>query len=86
MDVDLRGPRTTDLDADIEGGVGQGTIRLPQDVGVRVNAEGGIGSINTHGLRREGDEYVNDALGKSPATIHLRVEGGVGSIDLDAGP
>jgi hypothetical protein len=86
MDVDLRGARTTDLDADIEGGVGQGTIRLPQDVGVRVHAEGGIGSINVHGLRREGDEYVNDALGKSPATIHLRVEGGVGSIDLDAGP
>jgi hypothetical protein len=84
MDVDLRGARTTDLDADIEGGVGQGTIHLPKDVGVRVHADGGLGSIDTHGLTRDGDDYVNDALGKSPATIHLKVEGGVGSIDLDA--
>jgi hypothetical protein len=84
MDVDLRGPRTTDLDADIEGGVGQGTIRLPKDVGVRVHADGGLGTISTHGLTRDGDDYVNDALGKSPATIHLKVEGGVGTIDLDA--
>jgi hypothetical protein len=86
LDVDLRGARTNDLDADIEGGVGQATIHLPQDVGVRVHAEGGIGAISAHGLTRDGDDYVNDALGKSPATIRLKVEGGVGTIDLDAGP
>ncbi|MGC1186596.1 MAG: toast rack family protein [Candidatus Acidiferrales bacterium] len=84
MSVDLRGARTTDIDADIEGGVGQGTIRLPQDVGVRVHASGGLGTISAHGLKRDGDDYVNDALGKSPATIRLRVQGGVGTIDLDA--
>jgi hypothetical protein len=28
------------------------------------------------------DEYVNDAYGKTPATIHLKVEGGVGQITL----
>jgi uncharacterized protein DUF2154/cell wall-active antibiotic response 4TMS protein YvqF len=83
LDVDLRGPRTTDLDAEIEGGVGQATIRLPQDVGVRVHADGGLGTISAHGLTRDGDDYVNDALGKSPATIRLKVDGGVGTIDLD---
>jgi hypothetical protein len=86
LDVDLRGARTTDLDADIEGGVGQATIKLPEDVGVRVHAEGGLGTISAHGLSRDGDDYVNDALGKSPATIRLTVQGGVGTIDLDAGP
>jgi hypothetical protein len=86
LTVDLRGARTSDLDADIEGGVGQATIKLPQDVGVRVHADGGLGTISAHGLTRDGDDYVNDALGKSPATIRLKVEGGVGTIDLDAGP
>jgi hypothetical protein len=86
LDVDLRGARTSDLDADIEGGVGQATIKLPEDVGVRVHAEGGLGTISAHGLSRDGDDYVNDALGKSPATIRLTVQGGVGTIDLDAGP
>jgi hypothetical protein len=82
VDVDLTGDRKKDLDADIEGGVGQATIHLPTKVGVVVHASGGIGAINAHGLKHEDDEYTNDAYGKTPATIHLKVEGGVGEIDL----
>jgi len=62
--------------------VGEATIRLPRKIGVIVNASGGIGTINAHGLRNDGDDYMNDAYGKSPATIHLKVEGGVGRINL----
>jgi len=82
-DVDLTGPRKADLSADIEGGVGQATVRLPKDVGVVATASGGIGDIHAHGLREENGEYVNDAYGKSPHTIHLKVEGGIGQINLD---
>jgi len=49
---------------------------------VRVHVSGGIGSVSPHGLTREGDDYVNAALGKSPATIDLTIEGGIGSISL----
>jgi hypothetical protein len=82
VDVDLTGDRQKDLDANIEGGVGQATIRLPTKVGVVVHASGGIGSINAHGFKHADDEYTNDAYGKTPATIHLKVEGGVGAINL----
>jgi hypothetical protein len=82
VDVDLTGNRKKDLDADIEGGVGQATIRLPTKVGVVVHASGGLGTINAHGLKHEGDEYSNDAYGKTPATIHLKVQGGIGQINL----
>lgn len=82
VDVDLTGDRKADLVADLEGGVGQATIRLPKKVGVVVQASGGIGSINAHGLRHDNDEYTNEAYGKTPATIHLRVQGGVGEISL----
>jgi len=82
VDVDLTGDRKQDLDADIEGGVGQATIRLPSKVGVIVHASGGIGSISAHGLKHDGDQYTNDAYGKTQATIHVKVEGGVGEIDL----
>ena len=82
VDVDLTGDRKTDLTADIEGGVGQANIRLPRNVGVIANASGGIGSIAAHGLKHDGDEYTNDAYGKSPVTIHLKVEGGIGEIQL----
>ncbi|HKV25433.1 MAG TPA: toast rack family protein [Candidatus Acidoferrum sp.] len=81
-DVDLTGDRKADLTADIEGGVGEANIRLPKNIGVIINASGGIGSIEAPGLHHDGDEYTNDAYGKTPVTIHLKVSGGVGSIRL----
>jgi len=81
-DLDLTGDRKNDLVADLEGGVGQVTVRLPRKVGVVVRASGGIGAVDAHGLRHENDEYTNEAYGKTPATIHLTVQGGVGQISL----
>jgi hypothetical protein len=86
MDVDFTGDRKADLTADIEGGVGQATIRLPKNVGVIAHASGGIGSINAPGLKHDGDTYTNDAYGKSQATIHLKVEGGIGQITFTQEP
>jgi hypothetical protein len=82
VDVDLTGDRKKDLHADIQGGVGQATIRLPKKVGVIVNASGGIGTVVAHGLQHDGDAYTNEAYGKAPTTIHLNVQGGVGVINL----
>jgi hypothetical protein len=81
--VDLSGDWKNDLTANIAGGVGRATVRLPSDVGVRASAHGGIGAINVHGLRKDGDAYVNEAYGKSPITIKVQVEGGVGEINLE---
>jgi hypothetical protein len=82
VDIDLTGDRKSDLTADIEGGVGEANIRLPKNIGVIVHATGGIGTIDAHGLKHDGDEYTNELYGKSPMTIHLKVEGGVGRIVL----
>jgi len=60
-DVDLTGERAKDLQAEIQGGVGEATIRLPKDVGVVAVVHGGLGSIDTHGLKEEDGQYVNAA-------------------------
>ena len=86
VNVDLTGDRKADLTADIEGGVGQANIRLPKNVGVIAEASGGIGSIRTHGLTEHDGSYKNEAYGKTPATIHLKVTGGIGEIDLSEEP
>jgi hypothetical protein len=80
--LDLTGPRKTNLNVVVHGGVGTATIRLPKDVGVRVHASGGIGAVHSGGLTRDGDDYVNAALGKTPATIDVSIAGGVGAINL----
>ena len=82
LSVDLTGNCKKYVQLSIHGGVGTATIRLPKNVGVRVHATGGIGTIDTHGLEREGGEYVNAAYGKSPVTMRVNVEGGVGTISL----
>jgi hypothetical protein len=81
--VDLTGSYDRDIAASIEGGVGEATVELPSEIGVRVNAEGGLGQINAEGLQREGDAYVNDAYGDSDVTLDVDVRGGVGQINLE---
>jgi hypothetical protein len=81
--VDLTGERAKDLQAEIHGGVGEANVRLPKNVGVIAKVHGGLGSINVHGLKEEDGEYVNAAYGKSPNTLHLTVEGGIGHIKLE---
>jgi hypothetical protein len=81
--VDLTGEWKDDLDADIKGGVGRLTVRLPMDVGVRVDAEKGLGKIDRGGLRKEGGAYVNEAYGSSDVTLEIDCAAGIGSIILE---
>jgi N-terminal domain of toast_rack, DUF2154 len=81
--VDLTGDYARSFDASIEGGVGEATVLVPSEVGVRVRAEGGLGKINAEGFRREGEAYVNDAYGDSDVSLNVDVRGGVGSINLE---
>jgi hypothetical protein len=80
--VDLTGDRKKDVDADIQGGVGEATVRLPRSIGVIAHASGGIGNISAADFNKHDDEYTNAAYGKTPVTIRLKVQGGVGSIKL----
>ena len=86
MRLDLSGPRTRSFDVKIDGGVGSGTLILPSEAGVRVKVDGGIGSVNAHGLAKSGHVYTNDAYGKSPVTIDISIDAGIGSLDLRVEP
>jgi len=82
VDLNLGGHWTKSLSARIDGGVGSGTIRLPRDIGVRVEVDGGIGSVDAHGFDKRGHTYTNEAYGRTPASIDLSIHAGIGSIDL----
>ena len=83
--LDLSGDWQADLDANIRGGAGKATLRLPRDVGVRVDVQGGLGKVNAGGLKKDGDAYVNDAYGESEVTLRIDVTAGLGAIDLELG-
>lgn len=80
--VDLSGDWARDLDVTIDAGAGKVSVRLPSDVGARVEVEAGIGTIEASGLTQNGDVYTNAAYGVSEVTLHVHLEAGVGQINL----
>jgi hypothetical protein len=86
LHADFIGDWKKDLDALIQGGVGRTVLRLPKNTGVRVQVERGIGTLRAEGFRRDGDDYVNSAYGKSPVTLRLKIESSIGSITLLSAP
>jgi hypothetical protein len=84
--LDLRGPHASGFLVKIDGGVGSAKLALPSEVGVRVKVDGGLGSVDTHGLTKQSGAYVNDSYGKSPVTIEVDINAGIGSLDLTCEP
>ena len=83
--IDLTGGWKQDVSADIQGGVGEVHVKLPRDIGVRVTVEGGLGSVEAPDFKRDGNDYVNDATGKSKNTIEVHISGGIGKVYLEMG-
>ena len=81
--IDLIGDWKKDLNATIEGGIGLVVLRLPSQVGVRIDAEKGIGSIHARDFKKDDRSYVNEAFGKSKVTLHIRIKAGIGEIRLE---
>jgi len=80
--VDLSGAWQHDFNVSIEGGVGELTVRLPSEMGVRVNMDTALVSVTTNGLDKDSNGYVNQAYGSAANTLTLNLQAGVGSVRL----
>lgn len=83
VNLNLCGNYKSSVTVNIEGGVGNATISLPKNIGVCIEAENGVGKINSNGFSINGNKYTNEAYGKSQVSINLRVASGVGNINLE---
>ena len=85
--IDLTGTVRESYDVQINGGVGKVTVYLPENVGLRLEANTGIGSLVVNGLQREGDSevYTNESYGASDVNITLDISGGIGEINILVG-
>jgi len=84
--VDLTGSWADDVSVNIDGGIGNVNLELPSDVGVRLERDVGIGSIDIEGFHRKGDVFVNDAFGQTDVTIDLNIDAGIGRIRVGPPP
>jgi predicted membrane protein len=84
LQMDLRGNPKHDYAVDIHGGVGEATVRLPSNVGLYLEAAGGIGAVDVKGLRKENGHWVNDAYAQPGVKVRVDVHGGIGEIKVIA--
>ncbi|QGU93806.1 hypothetical protein GOM49_00485 [Clostridium bovifaecis] len=80
--IDFSGNYNGNVDVDIEGGIGETTIYLPKNIGVRVKPDKGIGSIKVYGLKEENNEYTNDSYGKTQNNIFVDIKVGIGDLKV----
>lgn len=79
MAVDLRGAWQRDASVDIDVGIGECRVTVPEEIRVDVERSGvGIGEVR--GLRRR------DPAPEGTPTLRLRVSGSIGDIRLDSAP
>jgi hypothetical protein len=82
--VNLDGNWEHDLNVSIQGGVGELTVNLPAEMGVRVEMETALVTVTANGLINAENGYVNRAFGTAPHTLTVNLEAGVGSVVLVA--
>ncbi|HLO10695.1 MAG TPA: toast rack family protein [Pseudoneobacillus sp.] len=81
--VDLSGDWDESFDVDLKMGVGQSTIILPKDVGVRIKSTKGIGHADFKDLISKGNGvYVNEAYESADIKIDIRTELGIGEANF----
>lgn len=79
--LDLRGNWDHDVQVDVSGGIGDVKLLLSKNTGVRLKSSG-LSSVSAGGLKKEGNNYSNQALGKSKHTISINVSSGLGSVSV----
>ncbi len=72
-----------DLDVSIDSGATDITLKLPKDIGVRVEIISGRTTVAASGLTQEGNIYTNAAYGVSDVTLHITMSPGSGQIGLE---
>jgi hypothetical protein len=82
MILDFTGAWPRSADVQITAGVGSVTLRLPDNVGVRVETQGGLSNVEVSDFELVDDAYVNDALGQAQIELHIQVTTGIGNLRL----
>lgn len=81
LTLDLRGKRSNNLHAKINGGIGDLKVLFPEEVGIRVKVNG-LGGLDKEGFKKVDGYYVNEAYGKTPYSMEVTINGGLGSLEM----
>lgn len=81
-EIDLSGKWENDLNAEIRGGVGELTIKLPSDISIKLNISGGLGDVDAYGFSKHNNVYTNELYGKTKESLYIDISGGIGNVNI----
>lgn len=71
---------------EVKMGVGELTIRVPADLGVRIRRKAFLASFEAPGLTRTGEAFQSSNWGEADARLELEIEAALGSIEVEVVP
>ena len=80
--LDFTGNWRGSADVSVTAGIGALTLRLPNDMGVEVEIEGGLSNVEAGDFEKRGGTYVNGAFDTAETKLHIEVKVGVGNVRL----
>jgi hypothetical protein len=80
--LDFTGQWRTNLTADIQMGLGSLTLRVPEELGVRVRKGGILAGFDSQGLVKRGDVYFSENWENAEHRLTINVDAALGSIRL----
>jgi hypothetical protein len=83
LDLDLGGDWTGEMDLTTEVALGSVTVHVPRDVGVRLEVEKFLASIDTEGMTKRGDTYYSDNWDSAKRRVRIRAHATLGGFELD---
>jgi hypothetical protein len=85
VDLDFGGTWTHDVNASARLGVGKLTVRIPDDVGVRLEIQRVAAGFEHQGFQKRGDAWYSDNFDRAAHKLLLRAETYFGKIDIQRG-
>ncbi|HET9796420.1 MAG TPA: LiaF domain-containing protein [Gemmatimonadaceae bacterium] len=82
VDLDFAGTWTRDLDVVTRVAIGKLTVRVPDDVGVRVEVKRVAASFDHEGLVKRGDAWFSSNWDSAPHKLRIHAETAFGAIDV----
>jgi hypothetical protein len=83
-EIDMRGKWKKNAEIHLDGGIGLSIIHLPDNVGVILDVEKGLGSVEVRNmLKKDNSKYVNGVYEKSNITLKIYLKTGIGKIEVD---
>lgn len=81
--LDFSGAWTASSRVEVKMALGEVTLRLPREVGVRISSDRILASFDAQGLVREGESYISPGYHQAPRHLDIDLTAALGGVGVE---